>query len=593
MTLRRRLLVLTSGVAVAFAIAAGWVVRLALRPAPEYTPGGEVAGLTATLARDIPEDHPRITFVDVTEAAGITFQHFPAVRTSQLTEDMGSGAAWGDFDGDGWPDLAIANLPAPFSPDGPRPPGALVLYRNGGEGSFTDVTAASGIAADGWGMGVEWADVDNDGWLDLLLTTYGALALYRNRGDGTFEDVTAAAGLDGFDAFWAGLGFADYDRDGDLDLYVTGYVEYTTDLVGATSQHYDVEEPASINPSSFAPVPNLLLRNDGRGRFTDVAVRAGVSDPNGRSLEVAWADFDDDGLLDIYVANDVSDNRLYRNLGTGTFEDISHVARVADYRGAMGIAVGDWENDEDLDLIVTHWIAQENALYSNRLSQLREQQDNAPLQFMDEADRFGLGQIALDFVGWGTSLFDYDNDGWLDLLIVNGSTFQNRQHPTRLISMRDLLFWNAGPERGFFSVGTVSGEYFTRENVGRGSALADYDRDGDVDIFVVSHGGPPTLLENLGETVGSWLQIELRGERSNHFGVGARLRVVSGDHRQIREVGAQSSYLSQNELAEHFGLGGAEQADSVVVHWPSGLTQVLLDVPAGQRLVVRESADRP
>jgi len=589
---RRRLLVWTAGLGAGFVVAAAAAVWLLTRPAPIYRPGGSVTGLTADLARALPADHPRVTFTDVSAEAGIAFRHFAGHRTSQLPEDMGSGAAWGDYDNDGWLDLYVVNEIGPVTTtpeEAARSPAHAALYRNQGNGTFREVGAEAGVRHRGWGMGATWADYDNDGWLDLFVTAYGENVLYRNDGDGTFTDRTAEARLSGHPGFWAGASWGDYDRDGFLDLYVTGYVRYHPLDGGQMTRQYDVEQPAGINPSSFEPLPNLLFHNERNGTFTEVGMEAGVANPAGRSLSAVWADFDDDGWPDLYVANDVSDNAMFRNRGDGLFDDIGLAARVADYRGAMGLAVGDWDGDQDLDIFVTHWLAQENALYSNRRSDLAARGGPlAPLQFSDEADRYGLGQIALDFVGWGTSFFDYDNDGRLDLLVVNGSTLEDRDDPRLLVAMRPLLFWNRGADDGFYDVSSVSGSWFGGRYVGRGAAFGDYDNDGDVDVFVVSNGGPGMLLRNDGGNRGRWLQVELRGTRSNRFGVGARLRLVAGGVVYVREVGAQASYLSHNSLIEHFGLGAAAIADTLEIRWPSGVRQTLPPPAAGQLVRITE-----
>ncbi len=596
---RRRLLFRTAGFGALFVVAAGVAVWLATRPKPTYRPGEAVQGLTADLARDLPPDYPRVTFSDVTAQAGITFRHFTGHRSSQLPEDMGSGAAWGDYDGDGWLDLYVVNAVGPLTAATPdevaRSPAHAALYRNLGDGTFRDVSAEAGVQFRGWGMGATWADVDNDGRLDLFVTAYGDNVLYRNNGDGTFTDRTRAAGLGGRPGFWAGAAWGDYDRDGFLDLYVTGYVQYRQLADQGATRQYDVEQPAGINPSSFEPESNLLFRNQGNGTFTEVAVRAGVANPTGRSLGAVWADFDDDGWPDLYVANDVSDNVMFRNLGDGTFADVSHAARVADYRGAMGLAVGDWDGDQDLDLFVTHWIAQENALYSNLRAELeaRGAYLRQPIQFTDEADRYGLGQIALDFVGWGTSFVDYDNDGRPDLFVVNGSTLEEKRDRRLLVPMRSLLFWNRGAGDGFYDVSPVSGAYFKETHVGRGAAFGDYDNDGDVDVFIVNNGGPGLLLRNDGGNRQRWLGVALEGTKSNRFGVGARVRLVAGGTVQVREVGAQTSYLSQNSLIEHFGLGAANGVDTLEIRWPSGTRQIV-SAPAPSRVlhVVEQAARR-
>ncbi|HVS60977.1 MAG TPA: FG-GAP-like repeat-containing protein [Gemmatimonadaceae bacterium] len=597
MTRRQRLLRLTAALGLLFLVVAAAVVWRVFRPDSQYRPGETVEGLTADLARSLPKDYPRVSFTDVTRASGISFQHFSGTRSSQLPEDMGSGAAWGDFDNDGWVDLVVANEVGPLSlSDAARAqsPARTVLYHNNHDSTFTDVTTRSGIDFRGWGMAVAWGDFDNDGWIDLVITAYGHCVLYRNNGDGTFTDRSAASGIGGPRGFWTGAAWGDYDRDGLLDLYVTGYVKYTRPERSKSAARYDVENPASINPLSFPPDRGLLFHNNGHGTFTEVASSLGVTNPTGRGLGAAWVDLDEDGWPDLYVANDVSDNVLYRNLGKGKFSDISDQAHVADYRSAMGIAVGDWDGDGDQDLFLTHWLAQENALYDNQLAQLTAQARKrrpVPLTFVDEADRYGLGQVSLDYVGWGTSFIDYDNDGRPDLFVVNGSTLQFPEDSTRCVPMRSQLFWNRGPADGFFDVSAVSGSYFRNAYVGRGAAFADYDNDGDIDVFVVNNGGPGILLRNDGGNRNHWLAVELRGTKSNRQGIGAKLRLVAGGVSQVRQVGAQSSYLSQNSLIENFGVRALTRVDSLVVVWPSGVRQVRTNLPANQRLVVVEGEE--
>lgn len=588
---------MAAGFAAAFAAVASAATYMALRRREEYRPGQPIEGITAELARGLPPDYPRVKFVDATAEAGINFRHFWGTRTSQLAEDVGSGAAWGDYDNDGWEDLFVVNIAGPLSltpSQLAQSPARSALYRNNGDGTFTDVTEHAGVRFRGIGMGVAWADYDNDGWLDLFVTAYGENTLYRNQGDGTFSNVTRQAGLGGRRGFWAGASWGDYDRDGCVDLYVTGYVKFVTvpeELAGAD---LDSEEPPTINPSSFEPERNLLYHNDCDGTFTEVAAQAGVLGEQGRSLGAAWADFDEDGWPDLYVANDVSDNVLYRNLGNGKFLDLSHAARVADYRSAMGLAIGDWNGDQALDIFITHWIAQENALYNNLRGERRSADSTDPfLQFMDVADRYGLGQVALDYVGWGTAFFDYDNDGKLDLFVVNGHTLQQRQNPRLLVPMRDQLFWNRGPEDGFYDVSLVSGEYFQREYVGRGAAFADYNNDGCGDVFVVNHGGPGILLRNECGNKNRWLKVQVQGTRSDRSGIGTKLRLVYRHGVQVRQVGAQPSYLSGNSLTEHFGLGGEPRADSLVITWPSGLQQVLTRLEANQTVRVVEGRKAP
>jgi hypothetical protein len=585
---RRRRRVLAAAAA-AIAVLGGTVALVMQRAASSrYDPAAPADGITAELERTLPADHPAVTFTDAADAAGVRFRHFPGVRSTQLPEDMGSGAAWGDFDADGDDDLYIVNVSAPLTASGSRPAddGTSRLYRND-RGTFVDVTRDAGVGVWGCGMGAAWADADGDGRIDLAVSTYGGLRLFRNRGGGAFEDVTAPSGLGGFRGFWTGLAWADYDRDGDLDLYVCGYVQYRYDPADAAkaSSQFDAEVPYVLNPSSYPPHVNLLLRNDGRGRFADVAKPAGVGNPSGRSLSASWADFDDDGWIDLYVANDVSDNALYRNLGNGRFSEISHEAWVADPRGAMGLAVGDWDLDGDFDIFVTHWLAQENALFSNMRIGSRGAAAGR-MVFMDVADQQGLGQVSLDFVKWGTSFFDYDNDGRPDLLSVNGSTFQDPKNTRRLVPMRHHLFWNRGDREGFFDVAAASGRALLEPSVGRGAAFADYDADGDVDVLVVNHGGSARLLRNDGGSRRRWLQVRARSPRDPQ-GLGAIVRVTAGGRTGIQQVGAQPSYVSQNSSAMHFGLGDATSAD-VHVRFVSGREVSLQGVQADRTVVVEE-----
>ncbi|HXG33786.1 MAG TPA: CRTAC1 family protein [Bryobacteraceae bacterium] len=591
---RRKRLMIKYALAGLGGVLAGSAALLVIRDRPKpYAPGEAVEGITSELSRTLPADYPRLQFRDVAAQAGVRFRHFHGKRSTQLPEDMGSGAAWGDYDNDGDWDLYLVNIAGPLTASPEQlasSPACNRLYRNNGDGTFTDVTAAAGVGFCGVGMGAAWADYDNDGHADLVVTSYDRLVLYHNRGDGTFEDTTRRAGLEKFRGFWAGASWSDYDRDGWVDLYVCGYVKYRfqPEFVGKSSKQYSEVIPFMLNPSSYRPERNLLFRNNGDGTFAEVARQAGVDNPNGRSLSAAWADFDNDGWPDLYVANDISDNVMYRNLGNGRFEDVSHAAWVADYRGAMGLAVGDYDRDGDLDLFVTHWLAQENAFYWNLRLSHANGGARGPLKFTDIADMMGLGQIALQDIGWGTSFFDYDNDGRLDLFVVNGSTLQEEADPSRLVPMKNRLFWQRNSEEGFFETSAVSGAVFSERRVGRGAAFADYDGDGDVDIVIINHGGPPLLLRNEGGNRNHWLKVRLRTSRSNRSGFGARVEVEAGGVRQIEEIGAQPSYLSQNAAEAHFGLGRQAVADRVTVRFPSGVVRELRQVPANQTVYVTE-----
>ena len=591
-TRRQKLMVKHTLISLSLVLVASAALLIVRHRSQRYMPGGHVEGITNELARAVPAGYPAVQFTEVAEQSGIRFKHFYGTRSTQLPEDMGSGAAWGDYDGDGYLDLYVCNIAGPMTASPEQiaaSPASNRLYHNNGDGTFADVTEKAGVGYKGISMGVAWADFDNDGHPDLVVTSYDRLILYHNRGDGTFEDVTHKAGLDKFRGFWTGTSWADYDRDGFADFYVCGYVQYNfkPEYAGRSSRQYTEMVPFTINPSSYKPQSNLLFHNNGNGTFTEVAKKAGVDDPTGRSLSAAWADFDGDGWPDLYVANDISDNAMFLNLHNGKFKDISESAWVGDYRGAMGLGVADWDGDGDLDIFVSHWIAQENALYTN-LRITAGASKPGRLRFQDIADMEGLGEIALKYIGWGTSFFDYDNDGRPDLFVVNGSTFQDEKDPTRLVPMDDLLFWNKGPEEGFFDVTRVSGEIFSQLRVGRGAAFADYDNDGDVDIFVVNHGGPPWLLRNDGGNKNYWLEVRLHCTKSNRSGFGTRVEIEAGGKKQFQEIGSQPSYLSQDALEAHFGLGKSTQVDRLRVVFPSGAVREIENVPANQIVLVSE-----
>ena len=592
---RRRLLFKTLVPGVAFVVL-GTVAVVLLQAGNDspYVPGQEVEGITRELDRTVPEGFKPVRFRDVSREAGIDFVHFDGFRSTQLPEDMGSGVAWGDYDGDGDPDLYLVNEAGPLTKRDSwgSSPAHNRLYRNDGDGTFTDVTLEAGVAVREMGMAAAWGDYDSDRDLDLLVTNYGSILLFQNQGDGTFTEVGDKAGLPR-EGYWAGASWGDYDRDGDIDLYACGYVVYTfnPEDISRTTAQYKTVIPASLNPSTYRPQGNALFENDGDGTFSNVTERAGVGNETGRSLGACWCDFDEDGWPDLYVANDISDNVLYHSKGDGTFEDVSHAAWVADYRGAMGIAVGDWDSDQDLDMFISHWIAQENALYVNLLSDRKKvgAKLEVPVSFQDDADRLGLGQIALDYIGWGAFFLDFDNDGRLDLFISNGSTFQSEKDVRFLIPMKPLLFWNQDPRRGFFEVGEFSGGYFRKEWVGRGAAPADYDGDGDLDIAVVHFGERAALLRNEGRAGHHWLSVKLKGRGKNTFGVGGRVTLFLGEASQVAMVGATPSYLSQPDLTLHFGLGAKDTAERLEVVWPSGKEQVLTEVKADQILTIEES----
>lgn len=558
---------------------------LADRESPDRR--GESTGITDELARGLPPDHPRTTFTDAAAAFGLTLRHGPSERRSVLPEDMGSGCALEDLDGDGDLDLFViafcGNVEAGRAEEAKPPATGPThrLFRND-EGRFTDVTAASGLGTRDFGIGVAAGDVDGDGRLDLYVTAYGRNRLFLNRGGLRFEESTDKAGV-GDTGFGSGAAFSDVDRDGDMDLYLSNYVNFTWDgQKPVPSKWGGYSLPSTLNPSSFAPAANRFFRNRGDGTFEEMAKALGIEDAEGRGLSCTFADFNEDGWPDLYVLNDVSKNAYFENRGDGTFEDRSLESLSADYRGAMGNAVCDLDEDGDLDLFITHWIAQENGLYINLLHESAKRAGSPMrLMFGDKSNFWGLGATGLNYVGWGTAFFDYDLDGTVDLAVVNGSTMPSDSDPGRLTPQPPQLFWHKRGER-FFEIGDEAGSVLTKPLSGRGLVDGDLDGDGDPDLIITENFGPLHVWRNEGPT-GAALTVRLRKGAGNRFGVGALVRVTAGGRTQTQAVGAGTSYLCHRPLELRFGLGGAATAD-VEVRWPDGKLSKRQGVAAGTRL---------
>ena len=529
-----------------------------------------------------------ITFVDATDEAGIRFRHASGTRSSLLPEDMGSGAAFADIDNDGDLDLYIVNIPRPLTQDASVRSETNVLYRNNGNGTFTDITDSAGVGHHGYGMGCVFSDYNGDGNLDLYITNYGANVLYRNNGDGTFTDVTKTAGVS-CELWSTGAAFADVDGDSDLDLYVCNYVTYDLEKL-EQMQEESLQSgkpvPSALNPHVFEPQDNVFYQNNGDGTFSDVTAEVGIAAPGGRSMQCMFSDFDNDNDLDLYVANDTSVNYVYRNDGNGAFTDVSNESWAADFRGSMGLTAGDYDADGDIDIFMSHWVDEENTLYRNLL---KEDPSSAHIRFVNESYSAMLAEVSIKLIGWGTALFDYDNDGDLDIFVTNGSTFQELKRPEVLIPQVDALYRNDG-DGSFSDVSESSGITELPTRVGRGATFGDYDNDGDIDIFVVNNHAPPTLLRNDGGNRNNWLHVELMGADGNRNAIGAKIQLKTADRTQIREVYAGESYMSTNSFIVEFGVGDATQVETLQVTWLNGDIQKLHNIPVNQRVRVKQES---
>lgn len=526
--------------------------------------------------RALPAGAPEPRFTDVTKSAGLaSFRQFQGARSSQLPEDMGSGVAWGDFDNDGLDDLFVVSGGGSLDlPERQRAPS--VLYRNLGNGRFEKVQDFPDLRI--LGMGAAWGDYDNDGWLDLVVTGYDTIVLFHNE-HGHLVRVKSFPSPKGF---WTGVSWGDYNRDGYLDLYVCGYVKYKPGErnTSGNSTQFGMEVPFTLNPASYEPERNLLFRNNGDGTFTEVAAQLGVANPEGRSLSALWHDFDGDGWLDLYVANDISENKLYLNRH-GKFVDAGRSAWVEEYRGSMGLATGDFDRDGDDDLFISHWIAQGFALYQSLLTE-QKGTGTADLHFTDVAATTGIGQHSLQSIGWGTSFVDIDSDGWPDLLVANGSTFEQKDStPRRLVPMPSFLFWNAHGD--FFHDLGPWNRSIAEPHVSRGLAVADFDNDGAMDVAIVDQGEGVRLLRN-DIPQGNWAEFRLHNRVPPRgmplgFGDGATVIAWVGGVPLRRTVGS-SSYLSQDSHRVHIGIGSAAQIDRLEVRWLRGPKEVWADLSA-------------
>lgn len=538
---------------------------------------------TGTAPRSGPAAPPAIpvTFSDVTAAAGIRFTHTSGrAGRKYLPETLGSGVAFTDLDGDGWADLLFVNS-RHWTSGGRRTTAAL--YRNTQGGSFVDVTAGSGLDVELYGMGVAVGDYDNDGRPDLYVTALEGDRLFRNEGRGRFRDVTQGAGIRNA-AFGTSAAWLDYDRDGHIDVFVANYVRWSAkddlwcSLDGATKSY--------CTPESYPGTASVLYRNLGDGRFADVSREAGVAEPTSKSLGVTVLDYDGDGWVDLFVANDTQPNKLYRNNGNGTFTDHGIRAGVAYSeegvaRGAMGADAADFDRSGRPHLLVGNFSNQMLGLYHNEGQGL----------FVDEAPRSTVGRASLLSLTFGVFFFDFDLDGHPDILAANGHIEEEiaRVQPTVQYRQAPLLLRNLGQGR-FEDASRAVGEAFTRPLVGRGAAYADYDHDGDPDVVVTANDGPAVLYRNDGGAAHRWLGVRVEGTEGNRDGLGAVVRVTSASGTQWQLVRSGSSYASDSDRVLRFGLGTDREVREILVEWPGGGSDRMTGVPSGQIVHVRQSA---
>lgn len=505
---------------------------------------------------------------DVTAKAGIHFTHTSDPSKKYIVESMSGGVILIDYDRDGWPDIYFTNAPTvAMAIKGGKSMGAL--YRNNHDGTFTDVTAKSGLTTACFAMGGAVGDYDNDGWPDLYITCLGGNVLYHNNGNGTFTDVTAKAGV--ADGRWStGAAFGDYDGDGNVDLMVTNYVDFhLNDMPGFGSQPYCKWRGMDVQcgPRGLKGAGDSLFHNNGDGTFTNVAEAAGVSDPDGYyGMGVIWADFNNTGRPDIYIANDSTPKYLYQNQGNGKFKDIglqsgTAVSEDGSEQASMGIAVGDYLHNGRPSLYVTNFEDENDLLYRN----------DGDWNFTEVSYPSGVAMPSLPWVKWGTAFVDVDNDGWLDLITVTGHVYPQVDSLPSGAGYREPKLLDLNQKNGTFcDASGEAGPALMEKRVSRGLAVGDLFNDGNMDAVIGDLDGSPMILRNHGVPGRHWVSFELAGTRSNRLALNARIKLIAGGMTQTSEIHSGGSYLSQSDLRVHFGLGDAKKIDSVEIHWPSG-----------------------
>jgi len=525
-----------------------------------------------------------VRYTDVRKAAGITFiQDSTQTDEKYYLETMGTGVGWIDYDQDGLMDLYFVQSAATEAYQPPHPLRSA-LYHNNGDGTFTDVTDKAGVGGEGhYGQGVAVGDFDNDGWPDLYVTGYGHAILYHNNHDGTFTNVTAKAGVADEGGWSTSAGWFDYDKDGWLDLVVTNYIDWSPKnnlWCGERGPGYR----SYCNPGNYKGQRTKLYHNNHDGTFTDVSVKSGVGLPESKGMGVVLADFDNDGWPDIAIANDTWPNFLFLNNHDGTFKDVSLISGLAaseegKYEAGMGIDAADVNGDGLLDVYITHLDLELNRLYLN----------NGDTTFTDDTYASGIGAKARLLSGVAAKFLDYDNDGWVDILQLNGAMLDNVTLYHSEVSYKEplLMFRNLG--LGHFEMTSSQlGPDFLRPLAGRGLATADFDNDGDIDIAINNRGDSPELLRNDGGNANHWLEVLLMGTKSNRDGTGAQLKLTSEGFAQVKQAEGGTSYMSASDPRIHFGLAKRAKIESLVITWPSGQVDKLANLPIDTIIAVKE-----
>ena len=548
-----------------------------------------------TIGQQAPKSEPTIKnekypeLVDITDSTGIQFEHLSSSDQKYIVESMSGGVALIDYDRDGWLDIYFTNAQnVDMALHGKKARSAL--YHNNHNGTFTDVSDKAGVAYPCWAMGASVGDYNNDGWPDLLVTCFGGVVLYRNNRDGTFSDATKNAGLSG-DHLWAtGAAFGDYDGDGWVDLFVAHYVDFHLDNMAAfgssdTCKYLGIE--VQCGPRGLKGSPDSLYHNNQDGTFTDVSKKSGVADEEQHyGLTAAWSDFDNDGKLDLLVANDGQPNYLYQGDGKGTFTDVAFTSGVGlSETGArqanMGIALGDYMHTGRMSILISHFDNEYAAFYRN----------DGEMNFTDVSVPSGIARGTKGYVGWGDAFVDFDNDGWQDFFLVNGHVYPqvDSVRPDIKYLQPKLLFLNQ--RNGTFrDISKDAGPAIQTPQVSRGMAIGDLFNDGKVEAVVENLVGKPMILRPEGGAQNHWISFQLEGVKSNPLALNARVRATAGDLVQLGEVVSGGSYLSQNDLRIHFGLGTHSQIDKAEILWPDGKVEVLKNLNADFFYTVREGS---